>query len=279
MTKTDENFMGLQKLLENVPQRSYFKVHGSYQLVVPRGWKQTEQINEDMHLLFVRKGSGTYFFEGREESLHRSKIVFVSSGLKHFAWHDEKDPLHISALRFGLYEHDTQKMSKQLANPFFAAIMPGDIEKYERLFNELNEIYHTGNDMIHRLYCNTLICQIISLMYMELSGILKIDMKDNRIEEVKSMIECNVIDRISTDEMAKKVGLSQRHMRELFKKKYSMTPKNYQLKLKMNYAKFVLENSSQNIKEVAALVGYSDQYVFSRQFKQQFGLAPSRIKR
>lgn len=271
--------MGLQKLLESVPQKSYFKVHGSYQLIVPSGWKQNEQVNEDLHMLFVRKGCGTYFFEDGKETLHRSKIVFVSSGLKHWAWHDEKDPLHISALRFGLYEHDTQQMSNQLANPFFAAIMPGDIPKYERLFNELNEIHHTGSEMIHGLYCNTLICQIISLMYMELSGVLKFDIKDDRIEEVRSMIERNITDKISVDEMAKKVGLSQRHMRELFKNKYNMTPKNYQLKLKMNYAKFVIENSSQNIKEVAALLGYSDQYVFSRQFKQQFGVSPSNIRR
>ncbi len=72
-------------------------------------------------------------------------------------------------------------------------------------------------------------------------------------------------------------GYCDDYCRIHFKQKYGVTPHEYLLSLRMQYAKTLLKtyHRALKIQEVARLCGYTDSLYFSRQFKQFFHESPS----
>lgn len=60
-----------------------------------------------------------------------------------------------------------------------------------------------------------------------------------------------------------------------------MSPINYLIQLRLTNARELLkdESSAITVKQVAATVGYSDAYHFSKLFKKYYGLSPSQISK
>ncbi len=85
----------------------------------------------------------------------------------------------------------------------------------------------------------------------------------------------NIFNELLIDKMVEISGLSKNHFRNLFKKHVGMTPKAYIINEKIKEAKIVLAESDCSIKQVAEMLGYPDQYSFSKQFKSVTGYAPS----
>ena len=89
-----------------------------------------------------------------------------------------------------------------------------------------------------------------------------------------SFIENNFTENISIDTLAEMSHLSARHFTRLFTASYHITPGNYILSLRMQYACQFLKNTSKTISEIALLTGYGDSNYFSRQFHKFYGTSP-----
>lgn len=69
-------------------------------------------------------------------------------------------------------------------------------------------------------------------------------------------------------------GISPSTFYYLFKRATGYTPNDFFIRARMRRACELLSDSDLNIKEVASLLGYQDQFYFSRLFKAVTGLAP-----
>jgi AraC-like DNA-binding protein len=78
--------------------------------------------------------------------------------------------------------------------------------------------------------------------------------------------------QIST--LAAQANLSPSHFFALFKQATGYPPMDYFTKLRMRYARRLLDSTSARVKEVAAAVGYDDPFYFSRVFKSVSAVAP-----
>ena len=79
--------------------------------------------------------------------------------------------------------------------------------------------------------------------------------------------------RVST--LSAMAGLSMSRFFELFRSATGDAPINWLIRIRMQRAGELLENSNLRIKEIAMCVGYEDQFYFSRLFKLVHGIAPS----
>lgn len=89
-----------------------------------------------------------------------------------------------------------------------------------------------------------------------------------------SYIENNFTQEISLKTLAEISNLSTRHFTRLFTATYHLTPGNYILSLRMQYACYLLTNCSDTVSEIALQCGYSDSNYFTRQFRKFYGLSP-----
>jgi AraC-like DNA-binding protein len=78
--------------------------------------------------------------------------------------------------------------------------------------------------------------------------------------------------------LASAVNFSPSHYSALFKRWTGCTPIDYFIRLRMRQACRLFENTSLNVKEVAAALGYDDPFYFSRAFKAVNQLAPTEYR-
>lgn len=99
------------------------------------------------------------------------------------------------------------------------------------------------------------------------------------VEQIMKYMEENYREKISLEQIAGNMYLSSFYIAKIFKSETGDTPINYLIGLRMEKAKEILEAApDEPIKEVAAAVGYSDAYHFSKLFKKHYGVSPLHYK-
>ena len=105
----------------------------------------------------------------------------------------------------------------------------------------------------------------------EEKGGISIDVAQKLTEYMQS----NLYKNLSLQEIADNFNISSSYICRIFKVYYSDTPISYYNRLKIEEAKKMLdEYRNMRVKDVAELLGFSDQYYFSKVFKQQYGVSP-----
>ena len=95
----------------------------------------------------------------------------------------------------------------------------------------------------------------------------------DKITKVKSYIKYNYMMHIGVDSISKTFGFERSYLYRLFKKRYGTGVKEYIVKLRMEKAKELL-STGHSVKCAAELVGYCDEFAFSKAYKNYFGAAP-----
>ena len=147
----------LKQIIPDLPHQHHFKIHAAYHngKVIP-SWGFSNRVNEDYHIVLVVAGKGTYTLEGKEESLHRGKIIFVSDKFCHSAQQNQNTGLEIIPLRFGLYSNTNRKPLREFTRPFCISSTPVDFQKYihQKIHHslELNNHLDHGNLLVFLFY-------------------------------------------------------------------------------------------------------------------------------
>ncbi len=100
------------------------------------------------------------------------------------------------------------------------------------------------------------------------------DHEDEPIRKAQEIIEKNLSEKITVDQLASMLALGRRNLERRFKKATSNTVIEYMQRVKIEAAKLSLESSRANINEVMYQVGYSDNKAFRTTFKKITGLSP-----
>lgn len=81
---------------------------------------------------------------------------------------------------------------------------------------------------------------------------------------------------ISIDDIANSVGVSRSHLYRVFMSNVGQSPIEYLTAYRIGEACHLLKTGKLSVAEVAVSVGFFDQFYFSRVFKKQMGVPPSR---
>ena len=79
---------------------------------------------------------------------------------------------------------------------------------------------------------------------------------------------------LSVRDLAALCGISEAYFRRIFTDKFSMGPKDYIIRLRMDHAKRLLESGQFTASEIALMCGYFEPCHFSREFSKYTGLSP-----
>lgn len=98
------------------------------------------------------------------------------------------------------------------------------------------------------------------------------------IQELKAAIHRDVGRPWSVREMARHLHYSPDHFTRVFRAVCGESPREFLVRTRMEEAKQLISMSSFSIGRIADLLGYSDIYHFSKQFKEKMGVSPSRFR-
>jgi len=80
-------------------------------------------------------------------------------------------------------------------------------------------------------------------------------------------------------DIAKRSGLSVFHFSRLFSKSMKTPPMTFFQRQKMTFARNLLANSTLQVKEIAAILGYQDPWYFTAQFTKYEGMPPREYRK
>lgn len=96
----------------------------------------------------------------------------------------------------------------------------------------------------------------------------------NKIVKVISEIKDNFNEKLNVKELAKLINMSESSLYQNFKTITSMSPIQFQKKIRLEEAKLMLLNQNIEASEVAFAVGYESPSQFSREYSRMYGMSP-----
>jgi AraC family transcriptional regulator len=100
----------------------------------------------------------------------------------------------------------------------------------------------------------------------------------SKLLKINQFISNHLAEDVLIGSMAREIGMSKYHFARLFKESTGMSPYQYLIKCRIEYAKILLRDKTARISEVALTVGFSDQSQFTRHFKRLVGVTPQEIR-
>ncbi len=98
------------------------------------------------------------------------------------------------------------------------------------------------------------------------------------IKEAISLMENNIEDILTIDEITNLVGVSRRQLERLFKSNIGVTPARYYMEHRLTHARQLIQQSNLSIFEVAVACGFVCTAHFSRTFHRYFKQSPTEIR-
>jgi AraC family transcriptional regulator, L-arginine-responsive activator len=95
-----------------------------------------------------------------------------------------------------------------------------------------------------------------------------------KLTEAVTLMEANIEEPLSTDEIAQLAGVSRRQLERLFKQYLGSLPSRYYLELRLKRARQLLRDTNHSIVQVGLMCGFSSGSHFSTAFGALFGNTP-----
>ena len=137
----------------------------------------------------------------------------------------------------------------------------------------IEELKNTPQENLSEVYLN--IQKFVIHLHRPLLNLASINSK--MVASAKQLLFNTCFDNIPLPEIAASLGYSYENFRKIFKTETGISPLQYVLDVKFHYAQRLL-TEGMSVKETSAAIGYSDPYIFSKQFKKYIGQSPSFYK-
>jgi transcriptional regulator GlxA family with amidase domain len=95
-----------------------------------------------------------------------------------------------------------------------------------------------------------------------------------KLTEAVALMEANLEETISLDELAQYVGISRRQLERLFQKHLKCVPSRYYLELRLSRARQLLLQSNLSIIDISLACGFISAPHFSKCYRDFFGIPP-----
>ncbi len=103
--------------------------------------------------------------------------------------------------------------------------------------------------------------------------------QSNKLVTAVELMEANIREPISQEELASYIGLSRRQLQRLFQRYLFCAPSRYYLQLRLQRARELLRQTSMSLVEISSLCGFVSTSHFSKSYKEYFGHPPSGERR
>jgi transcriptional regulator GlxA family with amidase domain len=98
----------------------------------------------------------------------------------------------------------------------------------------------------------------------------------DKLREAILLMERNIEEPLTQSELADYLALSVRQLQRIFKQHIGLTPVRYYLNLRLDRARGLVTQTEMQIRDIAALCGFTRAEQFSRSYVQRFEITPKR---
>lgn len=215
----------------------------------------------------------------REETQRRGAAVYVPNGCPHrVRYRGFMGSLNIMTLRPSLVNEiaDDLGVKHFVARPQFA---DGEnrllLEISETLYAEISDGNPHGR-LFADIYARTIAAHLVSQFCRQESRTGRESaLGAAKLRRLEEYISANLCSPISLADLAAQFGLSEYYFCRQFKEATGISPYQYVLKKRIEFACRELRRDDMSIQDIAFASGFGDPVQFSKQFRRLHGIPPS----
>ncbi len=242
-------------------------------------------------LYYVKKGRAWLHMADREIEVKPGHMYLVPTFVPH---RYECDP------GFGFYYMFLYEHNHALQSTFDCYEFPIEVKaneavdllftNYCNLYPQLSLPYASADDFNrHPAYRDYALryTQMDRYAKMQLQGLVLIiasyfvkhsterkELQDKRLISVADYVKLNINRNVTLDQMADMACVTKAHLIRLFRSKMGISPLQFVIRKKIQYAQGLLLTTNMSVRQIAAEVGIDDSSYFIRIFKKHIGLTP-----
>jgi len=232
----------------------------------------------DFDLIAIHGGSGCYRAPEKGFQVRRGSCLVLRPGIRYVGSHDPEDPMDVTWVHFeylGPAGRAVRPPGKELP-PLHRALQSADF--CFELMGRLLAAFRSGKKGEAEIWLGAVLSELARQdARPERSGAER--ERALAIEELCASIRREPGARWRVSELARSFYVTPDHFGRMFRKYAGATPGEFVLRARIDAAMGLLRSSSHSVTRIAELLGYSDVYAFSRQFKLRTGLAPTAFRR
>lgn len=183
------------------------------------------------------------------------------------------------------FEFDGDAVPKLLANTNFAKEYFFKITSFNSVLKTIDyykNIYTKRKKDTDTIYSTNFLLDIFASLINDCQRKIEntdLNKHELKIIKIKRYIEDNYNDPdLNIAIIANHFYFTQSYLTRLFKKYAKITPIQYLIKIRMEKASELLSQNNFSVLQVAESVGYKNQFYFSKEFKNYYGIVPSKYK-
>ena len=251
-----------------------------------QGALHPDRVMGEHDLVYLLEGSWTIRQDGTAHDLQADDVILLEAGRHHDGIHPCAPGtrtmfIHVSADERDLHEPSGVQTLEAVDAPPRALHLPTVIHcqrghAVRQLFEAIIAA-HWSSSRNRAIRCaalfDLLLCELDECRRMEENAGREID------ERLIQIIHRNPHRFFTYREFARTLQVSERAMRDRFKRLHHQTLAQYQLQVKLEQACASLrDHPDMRLADIAANLGFYDEFHFSKAFKKHFGMPPARYR-
>lgn len=228
-------------------------------------------------LLYCLDGEGQVYIGDHIYILRPNTYIIIAKNIPHRYASSNTNPWSIYWLHFSGLNADAMYQRYADAEDQPLRAIPYDearINLFEKIYGMLEHSFHEKEMEVTNLYLQHFVTSLV--YYKELNPVAY---ETDSVSLSIAYMKKNIRKKLLIDDLAAQRGLSVSHYSRLFNQKTGSSPINYFNLLKIQASCQHLYFTDSSIKEIAAVMGFDDQYYFSRLFAKLIGMSPLKYRK
>lgn len=258
---------------------SVVKLREVHKIRINKKWRLSDIGHFSSHVLLIIQGQGCLI--GKEYSLQ------VHTGGVYSCKNEEelemdcscKTDMQLTVMAYDVYQQDDKTQYLHLSEvapvEHLTNLSAHEMTWFMNISNSIHDYWYSEEELGR--YRSQLLFQE-ALYWMAKNNIQNRSDTDSGLQLTKDYIDQHYNESLPLDKLCRMAGLSLKYYSELFKKQYGVSVTEYIASVRMEHAKRLMMDPDLKLREIAHLVGYPDEFYFSRKFKKMVGASPSAYK-
>lgn len=242
------------------------------------GWHWRVDLT-DFDLWLAVAGRGQFRLAGAVYPVQPGTLFWLRPGDDGLATQDPADPLTVVYVHFDFFAADG------VVVPVGPGRLPGrhipltDASRMETLLTRIVRLQQLPTPLSAVEARTLLHLALIDAFRQDAVNRGELNVRpDPRVATVLQRLHRAPAERLSLDEAATLANLSADHFSRLFRSQTGVPFRRYGVDVRLDRARHLLEETSMTVSEIAEALGYDDVFLFSRQCKARFGVAPTHLR-
>ena len=236
-----------------------------------------------MNLFLLPMVRGILYLKIKSINLRKLQLLYLRPNVQYSLELDEDEPFCALAVQFSYIKVSFNSNKWDIADgidtlPLDSVQVLKDYYQINNVFNKLVEIWTLklpGYEFITR----TLLQQLLIEIYQNKKNNRTNYSTSLKVEKIIEYMRREINNRLTLDDLSDLVQLSPAYLSRVFKETTGYSVIEFFNKIKVDEAKKLIIEGDKKVREVAQILGFTDEFYFSRLFKKIEGINPSEFYR